>query len=151
MADLRGTHSTVWRVGSSGCGGLGVYPRSPLLCSTLAGGRVCLCSCACVRGSVAVFMASQDVEVTVSCRVVCRPALQHHHPKQTNKQNKTHKTRFSFKRKITATIVVLTFDPRPKAAPACFSKLCVRRRNIPEIFSINIHRSRDRLRMLSSL
>lgn len=32
-------------------------------------------------------MACQDVEVTVSCRVVCRPALQHHHPKQTNKQN----------------------------------------------------------------
>lgn len=49
-------------------------------------GRLCLCSCACVWNSVAVFMACQDVEVTVSCRVVCRPALQHHHPKQTNKQ-----------------------------------------------------------------
>lgn len=40
VADLRGTHSTVWRVMNSGDGGLGVYPRSPLLCSTLAGGCV---------------------------------------------------------------------------------------------------------------
>ena len=38
--------------------------------------HVCLCACV----SVAVFMACQDVEVAVGCRVVCRPALQHHHP-----------------------------------------------------------------------
>lgn len=68
---------------NGGFGDPSVYPRSLLLCSTLAGGCVCLCSCACVWSSVAVFMASQDVEVTVSCRVVCRPALQHHHPNQT--------------------------------------------------------------------
>lgn len=55
--------------------------------STLAGGCMCLCSCACMWSSVAVFVASQDVEVTVSCGVVRRPALQHHHPKQTNKQD----------------------------------------------------------------
>lgn len=37
-------------------------------------------ACVCVCVSVAVFMACQDVEVAVGCRVVCRPALQHHHP-----------------------------------------------------------------------
>lgn len=41
---------------------------------------VCACVFVCVRVSVAVFMARQDVEVAVGCRVVCRPALQHHHP-----------------------------------------------------------------------
>lgn len=44
--------------------------------------EVCLCACVlvCLCVSVAVFVACQDVEVAVGCRVVCRPALQHHHP-----------------------------------------------------------------------
>lgn len=86
-ADLRGTHSTGWWVGwGEGGGVLCVYPRSPLLCSTLAGGCECLCSRVCVWDSVAVLVASQDVEVAVSRRVVCRPALQHHHPEQNETQ-----------------------------------------------------------------
>lgn len=52
---------------------------------------------------------------------------------------------------VAAKIADLTFDPRVKAAPACFSKSCVRRQNIPVIFCINIHRRRHQLRMLSSL
>lgn len=30
---------------------------------------------------ITVLMSSQDVEVTESCRVICRPALEHNHPK----------------------------------------------------------------------
>lgn len=148
MADLGDTHSAAWRVVSSGYGGYGVSPRSPLLCSTLVGGGVCLCSCDCVWSSVAVFMASQDVEVTVSCRVVCRPALQHHHPTTNKTQDAFYIQKENYSKK---TEDDLTFDPRPKAAPACFRSLCVRRRNIAEIFCSNIHRSRHQLRMWSSL
>lgn len=46
--------------------------------------------CSCADKSVAVLMAGQDVEVAVGCRVVCRPALQHHHPESettTKKQD----------------------------------------------------------------
>lgn len=48
----------------------GQFERGLLTCN----GVLCACD------SVAVLMACQDVEVAVGCRVVCRPALQHHHP-----------------------------------------------------------------------
>lgn len=65
------------------------------MCLPVAYYRVCICGrlfkeCVmrvCV--SVAVFMACKDVEVAMGCRVVCRPALQHHHPAtQTHTKHK---------------------------------------------------------------
>lgn len=43
-----------------------------------------MCTYVSVHVSVAVFMACQDVEVAVGCRVVRRPAFQHHHPATQN-------------------------------------------------------------------
>lgn len=57
----------------------GQFERGLLTCNSV------LCAC----DSVAVLMACQDVEVAVGCRVVCRPALQHHHPDR--KYKKQHK------------------------------------------------------------
>lgn len=54
----------------------GQFERGLLTCNSV------LCAC----DSVAVLMACQDVEVAVGSRVVCRPALQHHHPDRKHKQ-----------------------------------------------------------------
>lgn len=52
-----------------------------------------MCTYVSVHVSVAVFMACQDVEVAVGCRVVRRPAFQHHHPATQNTHgDKTHTT-----------------------------------------------------------
>lgn len=54
-----------------------------------------MCTYVSVPVSVAVFMACQDVEVAVGCRVVRRPAFQHHHPATQNThgyKTRTHTT-----------------------------------------------------------
>lgn len=62
----------------------GRFPQQLLFPGLVLSGRVrrgFRCPCTSVGYfSVAVLMASQDVEVAVGCGVVCWSAFQHHHP-----------------------------------------------------------------------
>lgn len=72
-----------------------------------------------VSVSVAVFMACEDVEVAMGCRVVCRPALQHHHP-----ATQTHFSLLSKEwNKTTSVFHSLTPDRRTEQLHKEFSKL----------------------------